>query len=293
MTDFNKAYSPSSVTPFGDGGHSGEDKGMLGRFVFVNKGDTIATKTLADTQATWDDKTKLATNPWHISAPIVYQENLKGESEVYEWASGAKRTIAFSDYGYRVRFDIADATAAAFFTMNNQSFDAYIITQNGFVEGRKDSSGVIFYPKQVKEFVVEGFYDDSDGKVRFVQAVINFSEKEDFETNLAFTKPSAFDPMTLEGVRLVDVSAVATGASYIVTVTVVDQTGAPIVGLVEADFTVTGGTVSVFSETGGGIYSFTMADATVSTYTLVASASISIDDKIKSSGATGNITPAT
>lgn len=289
---YNYNHDTDTVTPFGDGGHVGENEGMFGRFVLVPKGDSISTETLAKTLSSWTTPIERTSGRWYVTPPIRRIEALKETAEVFAWNDGSKRTISFGKYGYRVAFDIADATMAAMFSSNYKEYDAYIITKNGYIKGRKDSTGTVFYPKRVDEWLVEGNMQESDGKVKYVSAVINFGENDDFEKDSIFVIPTAFDPMTLTGVRQVDVTATDGAVTKHADVTVKDKAGFGIEGLVAADFTASGLTIDgAITDNGDGDYDITFtATGTLTDLTLVASASISVDDHIEVDSSSGEVT---
>lgn len=283
MANYNQNKDPDNVTPFGDGGHVGENKGMYGRLLLVPKGTTIAIAADAKLLATYTTLIEQTDGRMHVSPPIRRIEELKGTAETFEWPDGSKKTVQFSKYGYRVHFDISDGTIAALYTANNREWDAYIVTKNGYILGRTDSSKIIFYPKQADEFLVEGNFFESDGKIEYVSAIINFSDNKDFEENRAYVIPTAFDPMNLTGVRQVDLSGEDGAVTKHGTFTIKDKSGYGIEGLVAADFSFTGLTIDgAISEIGDGVYDITFtATGTITEATLVASASISIDDHIE------------
>lgn len=283
MATYNYNLDPDDVTPFGDGGHVGENEGMIGRLLLVAKGQNIDTIANAILAATYKTDIKQTDGRMYVTAPVVRQENLKGTAEPFEFPNGRKKPISFSKYGYRLHFDISDATMIALFSMNNREFDAYIVTVNGYIKGRKDSSEIIFWPKRVSDFLVEGNYDDSDGKVKYTSAVVNFSHNADFEENSVYVKPTAFDPMNLEGVRQVDLSGADGSVTKHGDFTIKDKSGFGIEGLVAADFAITGLTVDgAITENGDGVYDITFTETgTITIATLDPAADISIDDYIE------------
>jgi len=262
--------------------------------IFVPKGDNIATYAASILKATYTATILATSGIWYKSPLIIEGAETTSDAEKKEFSSGHFRTLPTGNYAFDFMFDVKNAIAANLFTLNNKLFDVYIIWNDNIIEGRKDETGTIFWPLRVQELSInQKTIPFKDTMV--VKGTITLSDRDDRQKNSVLIKPTAFDFSTIESKRPVTISAVATGASYIVTVTVLDNVGEGVEGLLEAQFTVTGGTTAVFSETGNGIYSFTMTNGTVSTYNLVSAALLyaAIDDYIESTGVTGSITPTT
>lgn len=262
--------------------------------ILVPKGDNIATYASAILKATYTANLLATSGIWYKTPLIVEGAETTTEAEKKEFTSGQIRTLNDGNYAFDFMFDVRNAIAANLFTLNNKLFDMYIIWNDNIIEGRTDESGIIFWPLRVQEISINQksipFND-----IMVVKGSAILSNKQDREEKSVLLKPTAFDFSTLESKRPVTVAAVATGSSYIVTVTVTDNVGEGVEGLTEALFLVVGQSVVTFSETGNGVYSFTMTDGTGVTFNLTTAAAIYavIDDYVESTGVTGSITPTT
>lgn len=284
---YNQSLTTDNAENIGSHGYKSENKKIPGKIILVPKGDSIDTEANAKLVATYNGNIKGTTGRWYVTPPITEIEDMTSDSTVVDFPNGDKRTISLGNYGFAMYFDVPDAVIATLPSLNNKQWDAYIVWLGGFVEGRKDSSGVIFYPKRVKEFIIDRRTIPDGSTVQRVKAVITFDEKSDMEENTIFVEPTAFDPMDLDSLRDVTLTIADGSVTKHADVTVKDDLGEGVEGLVSADFDDTGGTpnISAVTDNGGGSYDITYDAAGDCYVNLVAAASISIDDYIESTGA--------
>lgn len=279
---YNQYPNTDTVTPIGmKPGYKSELKKIPKYLLLVPKGDYVATAAAGILKATYTAKLKAATGIWYKTPKIVDGADITGDTEKKDFPSGDSRVINNLSYGFDMFFDVADAVMVNLFTLNNKQWDAYIIWANNIIEGRKDTTGTIFWPKRVKEFNVSKrtipFKD-----IQLVKATILFEEVDDFQKDSIGLLPTAFDFDDIESCRQVDITPTDGTTTKTANVTVLDKLGEGVEGLVAADFVATGLVIEgAITDSGNGNYVITFtATGTLTGLTLVASASISIDDYI-------------
>lgn len=281
---YNQSGATSSTNNMGSKNYKSENKLIPGKIILTPKDAEIDTEANAKLKATYDAKIKQATGRWYVTPPITEIEDTTADSTEVEFPNGDKRTIALGDYGFAGWFDIPDAVVREIFTTNNKQWDGFIVWQGGLIEGR-NTDGVKFVTKRIKEFLIDKRSWPDGTTVQRVRFVVTFDERKDFNENTIYVEPTAFNPMDLDSVRDVVVTNTDAGSTQS-TVTVKDEVGEGVEGLVLADFDDTGSTPTLnsISDDGGGTYTATWSAIGASVINLVASASISIDDYIESTG---------
>jgi len=297
---YNQPTGSDNTGKIGANNYKSENKKFLHKLIFTPKDHVISTQTLAETQSTWLTDIKQTTGRIFPSPVIVEISDNTGEPVTVEFPNGDKRTIALADYDITGYWDVPDSVVRELFTLNNKQYDAYLVWQNGAIEGRT-ADGTTFNSKRVKELNVMRRTLPDGSTVQRVMFGITFSDKQDFEEDTVYVNPSelssgSWDAQELDSLRGVDLTATDAGGSYIITLTVKDEHGVGVEGLSttpSTDIVATGGTINSITDDGGGTYSLTMADGTSTTVNLVAAASISLSTAfIESNGASSAVSPS-
>lgn len=117
---------------------------------------------------------------------------------------------------------------------DRNSLGIYIVTAQGYVLGRS-SDGIKFLPLTLSDFYVDKRSMSDGSNIDRTSVYVEFSDAKQWNDDGVWVKPSAFDPLLLDGVKDCSISGVLAGTSSTVTVVgASDQVG--VVGLVAANF---------------------------------------------------------
>ena len=227
----------------------------------------IATKTLAETEATWTTliNAAVATRGYPLFGHFNAEFDQEGRVPEEGWAGKSETVRAGKN--------------KATFTMENISFynhkelrkhntrtglGIFRITSQGYIKGWSDD-GLVFKPFPLSDFYVND-RNDSDGSI--IDRTSVFIEEADgskWNDSGVWVKPTAFDPLLLDGIK--DCTITGTLAATAATITVrgaSDLVG--VTGLLAANFNLyddaipgTPITVVVGADNGDGTYDLTWA----------------------------------
>jgi hypothetical protein len=118
--------------------------------VLAPKGSEIATKTLALTKATWVDNQNAAIGSRWFIMPLIFNGTPEQEEVVKETSDfGYESIVRDGKLVYKIDFEeIHIHNVNSLFSMNNGSFDAYVITDKSFIIGFS-ADGIKFRPIQL------------------------------------------------------------------------------------------------------------------------------------------------
>lgn len=197
----------------------------------------IATKVLAETEATWITAINAATATRAYPLFIHFNAEFEQEGRVSEdgWAGKAETVRAGKNKATFTLENISFYNHKELRKHNNRTNLAYYkVSSNGYIKGwSKD--GVKFLPLPLSDFYVND-RNNSDGS-NIDRTSVSIEERDGSKWNDtgAWVKPSAFDPLLLDGIK--DVSITGTLAATSSTVTVEGASdGIGVVGLVAANF---------------------------------------------------------
>ena len=205
--------------------------------ILVPDSTEIATKTLANTEATWTTlfNAAIATRGYPLFGHFNAEFDQEGAVDEEGW-NGMSDTVR-------------DGKLKAKFIMENISFynhkelrkhnsrtelAYYKVTSQGYIKGWSDD-GIVFKPFPLSKFNVN-YRNDSDGSV-IDRTSVSIEEKDGSKWNDdgVWVKPTAFDPLLLEGIK--DCTITGTLGATAATITVrgaSDLVG--VVGLLAANF---------------------------------------------------------
>lgn len=248
-----------------------ENFGTDEMLILVPDSTTIATKVLAETEATWEALINAAVATRGYPLFIHFNAEFEQEGEVDEegWAG---KSEFLRDGKLKAKYmakNISFYNHKELRKHNNRTnLAVYKVTSQGYIKGWTDSSGAILYPFPLSKFRVN-YRNDNDGSV-LDRTSYSIEEKDGnkWNDNGAWVKPTDFDPLLLEGIK--DCTITGTLAATAETVTVrgaSDLVG--VVGLVSANFSLVDDSaptvliaVTVDTDNGDGTYDLTHASIT-------------------------------
>lgn len=252
-----------------------ENKQILSGILLVNPSYTIATETLAETENTYLTALKQTTGRAFLIKAISETEDQTTDASVQEFPSGDSMTIMSGDYKMQFYCNLPDGIMKNWYSLNDKDWSCYLIWKNNSIQGRKDSSGVIFYPIRVKELKVVRSTFPNGSEVKRLICTITFSENEDLDDNIIVAYPTSWNLNDLQSLRYVNMLNFADATGNEGTVDVLDDAGNGEENLVVGDFTASLGNPSSITDNGNGNYTLSGLTAGSNTCNLVAAASIS------------------
>ena len=272
-------------------GYKPENKQILIGILLVPPTYNIATEALAETQSTYYDLLKQLTGRGYLIKAITEVEDQTVDPTVQEFPNGDSMTIMAGNYKAQFFCNLPDGIMKNFYGLNDKDWGAYLMWKNNSIQGKKDSSGIIFYPLSVKELKVIKSTLPNGSEVKRLVSNITFSDNVEMNANSLMAYPETWNLNDLQSLRNVSMLNAADGAGLTATVDVLDDTGNGEENLVVADFTATAGNPSSITDNGGGNYTLAGLVAGANTINLVAASAISVvDAMIQSTGASDSIT---
>ena len=256
-----------------------ENFGQWDKLLLVPDDFEIATKVLAQTEATFTTaiNAAVATRMYplfdHFNAEPDQEERVQEEG----WAGKTETVREGKD---RVTFmfnNISLYNHKELRKHNNRvNLGVYIVTAQGYILGRS-VDGIKFLPLSLSDFYVQKRNFSDGSTIDRSSLRIEFKDASQWNDDGVWVKPTAFDPLLLEGIK--DVSITGTLAATAETVTVQGASdGIGVVGLVAANFSLVADSaptvlisVVVGADNLDGTYDLTHASITgAHTMTLVA-----------------------
>jgi hypothetical protein len=248
-----------------------ENFGVVDMFAVVPESFEIATQTLAETEATWTTainaakSTRLYPLFGHFNGDIEQEGRISAEG----W-NGKTRTVRQGKTsGTYSLDDISWYNHKQLMTFNGSTgLAAYRFTSNGYIQGWTNDD-TKFLPIPLADFNVndrtEANGEDIDYSSIFIEYK-NFSYH--WNENGVWVKPTAFDPLLLNGVKDVRLAGTVGATGMTLTVTGAAD-GVGVAGLLGANFNFYADaaptvpiTVVVGAEPSVGTYTLTWADQT-------------------------------
>lgn len=233
------------------------------RIWLVPIGTEIATKTLAETESTWDDLFNAAKGSRGYPLPTIFNAEITQGEDVYEEGWDNKQDFASEglDQATYTLDKVSLYNATQLRKLNGIEWAAYRITKEGEIVGYSDD-GIKFKPEEILSFRV-GKRTYADGEVvERVPITITWKNPSQRNDYAAVVKPldatTSWNPLELDGIKDLQVSASAPTTAQ-VTLTLVGFDGVSHEGAVTGDFVIydsTGASVTVTNatETSAGIY---------------------------------------
>lgn len=271
---YNQPPGNTGIGKIGSNDYVSEPKGFLDKLCFVEKGHSFATQILAETESGWIDLIKQTTGRGFPSPRIVEMIDNTADPVQVTHPNGQTRLINLAKYDYAGYWDVSDSVMVRLYSLNDKDLDVYFFWKSKSIEGANDSDGVLFYPKSMSEFVVAKRTMPLSDNVQRVYFFMKFDNNADFNELTASVHPS-WNPNLLDALRGVNITASNPGAGSL-DVTVIDEHGKGLEGLIAADFVSSVSGPSGAVDNGGGSYSLSGLGAGETTITLVAAASISL-----------------
>ena len=151
---------------------------------------------------------------------------------------------------------------------NNRKGRTFIVTSNGYILGYT-LDGVKFKPFNLDSLEVSNMGGTDGSTTRKVSTYYSLENPDEQGAYLVAVKPTAFNPLDLEGLLNVDITEDDEATTSLVTFTVLTSCdGEGVTGLVEADFLFLDAagdaqTDQTFAEDGSGTYHFSSTAAAV------------------------------
>ena len=249
------------------------------KLILVPKGFSFATQTLAETLASWataikSDTARIFPLPEVDVLTVEDQEN-KVADRVFKgtkFVSGGKR-------GFTMMLDVNKYVSKQLYKLSGRAFDCFIVDANENIHGIS-TDGVKFEGIGMLSFQVlpQPTPDGTDFMMTPVKVVL--SDPDKWMRYGVFINPTWSPINDLDGVYNVVLTVTsnwsATGGNVRVTY---EGSGLPVTGLVGADFTIPGKSITSATPSGdGGDYAIVSSGLSTSTINLVACASISLTD---------------
>ena len=246
-----------------------EDFGQDDLIIICPASTEIATKTLAETEATWISLFNAASSSRCYPLFGHFNGEFDNEGRVIEtgWA-GKKRTVRGGTRSATFTFvDIPFYNHKELRKHNGRTNLAYFaITANGYIRGWSDDN-TVFKPFPLSDFFVNDRSDNTGAELDASSVSLEIDGKY-WNDNGAWVKPSGFDPLLFDGVKDVSLTGVLAATSSTITV-VGASDGGGVVGLIAANFKLTSDaaptvpiTVVVGTDNGDGTYDLTWASIT-------------------------------
>lgn len=238
-------------------GSPGKDE----RIWLVPYGTTISTKTLAETESTWDGIFNAVKGSRGLPLPTIFNATIEQGEDTYESGWGNKQD--FVDEGLDKHNYILDKVslynAAQLRTLNGITWQAYIVTDTKKIKGWSDD-GVIFKPFSILSFRVGKRTPETGETIERVPISIVWSDPRQWNDYPAIVEPS-WNPLELDGIKDLVVTASSPTTSG-VTLTITGFDSVPHEGAVTADFIIldstgTEVTVTGSTESSAGVYALT------------------------------------
>jgi hypothetical protein len=238
---------------------------------------SIDTEANALLLATWKTKIKTAEpNRWH---PLQVCDNITpedSENVMKERPFLGGKFIAWGKLGFTMEFDSPIYQSKQLANLNGRKWAAYTYDDNGNIEGIS-TDGIKFEPIKLLSLQVLPPKTPEAAANRTTTIKFIFADTELYMKKRVIINPTTWSPANdLEGVNNVDLATVGNWSASGGTVRVTySGTDVPVVGLLAADFAITGKTISSIAPSGdGGTYAITSSGLVTSAINLVATAAI-------------------
>lgn len=231
------------------------------RIWLVPPGTEVATKTLAETESTWDDLFNAAKGVRGYPIPAIFSAEFEQGEDTYE--EGWDNKQEFASEGLDTVTYLLEKTslynASQLRTLNASSWAVYRIPADGKTIVGWSDDGIIFKPEDILS-IRFGKRTYADGTVsERVPVKITFkdpSQRNDFPA----TVETDWNTLELDGIKDLQVTA-SNPLVTAVTLTLTGFDGVPHIIAVEADFVVYDSTGAVVAHTmaavGNGVYTIT------------------------------------
>jgi hypothetical protein len=207
--------------------------------IICPRGTSIATQTLAETEATW---TTLI-NSARAARVYPFPKWNKFESPVEDtiFFEGDVERLAIREGNVRMTatyISLDDCRLKAFRSFNGGEWSAYFITEKGFIFG-KSSNGTLFEPFDIKLHTANQNWPATGKDPYMTKVFIDLLYPEDWTDRGISALPTAFDARNMEGLTdciltTSEPSAAGASATFKLTVTTACE-GAAVTGLVATD----------------------------------------------------------
>lgn len=214
-----------------------ENFGQWENFLLVNQGFEIDTQANALLEATYITAINAAKATRMY--PLFENFNMEIDQEervAEEGMAGKTETVREGkDRGTFIFRNIPFYNHKELRKHNNRTgLAVYIITSQGYILGRS-VDGAKFLPLTLSDFYA-GKRNISDGSnIDKSNVLIEFADAKQWNDDGVYVKPTAFDPLLLDGIKDVSISGTLGATTEVVTV-VGASDGVGVIGLVDANF---------------------------------------------------------
>lgn len=237
-----------------------ENLGYFQKLIPAISSFEISTQANSMLLATWQDA--IDAEEIFPFKNFVMVENSNEDNVREELSTGAVVFVRQGKYRETGSVGMAVCEMIQHQKFNNRKLKTYLVTSNGYILGHSPD-GVKFLPFDLDTLEVSNFGGTDGSTQRKVSVYYSLSTPSQIGEDVVAIKPTAFDPLGLEGLINVDVTVSGTSTSSLVTYTVTTTCDAEgVTGLVEGDFDflVAAGTAQsggTFAEVGSGVYKYT------------------------------------
>ena len=233
-----------------------EDIGYLAGLILVPKGEEIATRTLALTEATWISNINKADGSRNIVLPLAFDMTPEKEDDVYN--TSGLGNVAFVRAGKLTVKYIVDVTPfvmSQLNTLNGVEWNVYKLTSNGFITGTSIDC-VKFQPFTLQNFRVEGETPAAGDVQNLITISFTHADESEWNSRPAFIEPlkdgegGVWNPRDLADPKAITVKAVTTPAITGFTVALEGYDRVAHEGAVTADFGIWDSTGTLVAVTG-------------------------------------------